>query len=132
MGGYAPFSPYGYARALHEITNGCKRTHWIWFIFPQLAALGYSSNAKYFGISSLDEAKAYLNHPILGERLREITMVLLQHRGKSAVDILGDMDAVKVRSCMTLFDAVSPDDIFQEVLNAFYSGTYDKLTLDNM
>ena len=121
---------YNYENALHEITDGRKRTHWIWFIFPQLAVLGHSANAKYYGISGYDEAKAYYEHPILGTRLREITMALLQHRGVSAVDILGDIDAVKVRSCMTLFDAVSPDDIFQEVLDAFYGGTSDKKTLD--
>ena len=121
---------YNYENALREITDGRKRTHWIWFIFPQLAVLGHSANAKYYGISGYDEAKAYYEHPILGTRLREITMALLQHRGESAVDILGDIDAVKVRSCMTLFDAVSPDDIFQEVLDAFYGGTSDKKTLD--
>ena len=114
------------------LTDGRKRTHWIWFIFPQLAVLGRSANAKYYGISGYDEAEAYLEHPILGARLREITRALLQHRGESAVDILGGIDAVKVRSCMTLFDAVSPDDIFQEVLDAFYGGTYDKMTLDYM
>lgn len=123
---------YNYENALREITDGRKRTHWIWFIFPQLAVLGRSANAKYYGISGYDEAEAYLEHPILGARLREITMALLQHRGESAVDIFGDIDAVKVRSCITLFDAVSPDDIFQEVLDAFYGGTYDKKTLDFM
>lgn len=121
---------YNYENALREITDGRKRSHWIWFIFPQLAVLGRSANAKYYGISGHDEAKAYLDHPILGARLREISMALLQHRGKSAVDILGDIDAVKVRSCMTLFDTVSPDDIFQKVLDAFYDGTRDKKTLD--
>lgn len=121
---------YNYENALREITDGCKRTHWIWFIFPQLAVLGRSANAKYYGISGYDEAKAYLEHPILGARLREITMALLQHRGESVVDILGDIDAIKVRSCMTLFDAVSSDDIFQDVLDAFYDGTSDKKTLD--
>ena len=123
---------YNYENALREITDGRKRTHWIWFIFPQLTVLGRSANAKYYGISGYDEAKAYLEHPILGARLREITRALLQHRGESAVDIFGDIDAVKVRSCMTLFDAVLPDDIFQEVLDAFYGGTYDKMTLDFM
>ena len=123
---------YNYENALREITDGRKRTHWIWFIFPQLAVLGRSANAKYYGISGYDEAEAYLEHPILGARLREITRALLQHRGESAVDILGGIDAVKVRSCMTLFDAVLPDDIFQEVLDAFYGGTYDKMTLDFM
>ncbi len=123
---------YNYENALREITEGRKRTHWIWFIFPQLAVLGHSTNAKYYGISGYDEAKAYLEHPILGTRLRKITMELLQHRGVSVIDIFGDIDAVKVRSCMTLFNVVSPDDIFQKVLDAFYGGRYDKKTLDCM
>lgn len=123
---------YNYENALREITDGRKRTHWIWFVFPQLAVLGHSANAKYYGISGYDEAEAYLAHPILGARLREMTMALLHHRGESAIDIMGDIDAVKVRSCMTLFDAVSPDDIFQDVLDAFYGGTPDKKTLDYM
>ena len=121
-----------YNVALQEITDGRKRSHWIWFIFPQLAVLGRSANAKYYGISGLDEAKAYLSHPVLGARLREITAALLQHRGERAEDILGGVDALKVRSCMTLFDAVSPDDIFQEVLDAFYNGSPDEYTLHNM
>ena len=123
---------YNYENAKQELAEGRKRTHWIWFIFPQLAVLGHSANAKYYGISGYDVAKAYLEHPILGARLREITLALLQHRGESAVDILGDIDAVKVCSCMTLFDAVSPNDIFQEVLDAFYNGTLDKNILDYM
>lgn len=123
---------FNYENALREITDGHKRTHWIWFIFPQLAVLGRSANGKYYGISGYDEAKAYLEHPILGARLREVTTALLQHSGESAVDILGVIDAVKVRSCMTLFDAVSPNDIFRDVLDAFYSGTLDKNTLDYM
>ena len=94
--------------------------------------MGHSANAKYYGISGFGEAKAYYEHPILRARLREITMALLQHSGESAVDILGEIDAVKVRSCMTLFDAVAPNDIFREVLDAFYSGHSDKKTLDCM
>lgn len=123
---------FNYGNALREITDGHKRTHWIWFIFPQLAVLGRSANAKYYGISGYDEAKAYLEHPILGARLREISTALLRHRGEAAVDILGYIDAVKVRSCMTLFDAVSQNDIFRDVLDAFYNGTLDKNTLDYM
>ena len=121
-----------YEQALQEIQDGMKRSHWIWFIFPQLAILGHSWNAKYYGISGYDEAEAYLNHPILGERLRRITEALLTHREMDAADIFGELDAMKVRSCMTLFDAVSPDDIFEEVLEVFYNGTYDKKTLDCM
>ena len=94
--------------------------------------LGRSANAKYYGISGLNEAKAYLSHPILGARLREITAALLQHRGEDAVSILGGIDALKVRSCMTLFDAVSPNDIFRQVLDAFYNGEPDKYTLHYM
>lgn len=118
-----------YDNALQEITEGRKRTHWIWYIFPQLAVLGRSSTAKYYGISGYEEAKAYFEHPVLGARLREVTEALLQHRDKEAVDILGYVDAVKVRSCMTLFDAVSPEDIFRDVLDVFYQGVPDEQTL---
>ena len=121
-----------YEQALQEIQDGMKRSHWIWFIFPQLAVLGYSWNAKYYGISGYDEAEAYLQHPILGKRLREVTNVLLTHREMAITDIFGDLDAMKVRSCMTLFDAVSPDDIFEKVLDVFYHGTCCKKTLDYM
>lgn len=118
-----------YDKALREISAGQKKSHWIWFIFPQLAILGMSHNSKYYGISGLEEATAYLAHPILGTRLREMTSALLLHRDKSAYHILGGIDAVKVRSCMTLFDAVSPGDIFREALNAFYEGNPDMNTL---
>lgn len=121
-----------YEQARQEIQDGMKRSHWIWFIFPQLAILGHSSNAKYYGISGYDEAEAYLQHPILGERLREVTRLLLMHQEMAATDIFGDLDALKVRSCMTLFDAVSPDDIFVQVLETFYHGTCCKKTLDYM
>lgn len=123
---------YNYENAKQELTDGRKRTHWIWFIFPQLAVLGHSANAKYYGISGKEEAKAYLEHPILGVRLREVSSLLLTHRSVSAVDILGDIDVVKVRSCMTLFNAISPNDIFQEVLDAFYDGVSDRKTLRHM
>lgn len=121
---------YCYSKALQEVQDGLKRSHWIWFIFPQLAILGHSYNAKYYGISGYDEAEAYLKHPLLSERLRAITKALLTHTDKDAVEIFGGIDAIKVRSCMTLFDAVSPDDVFQEVLDKFYKGVYDKKTLD--
>lgn len=121
-----------YTIALREIEQGKKLLHWIWYIFPQLAALGHSHNAKYYGLSGYDEAEAYLNHPVLGSRLREITQELLQHKELTAVDILGGIDAMKVKSCMTLFAEVSPDDIFDEVLKVFYNGSSDKMTLDLM
>ena len=102
-----------YQLALQEVKDGRKRSHWIWYIFPQLAILGHSYNAKYYGISGYDEAEAYLNHPVLNERLRSITKALLVHTDKDIVEIFGGLDAMKVRSCMTLFDAVSPNDVFQ-------------------
>ncbi len=117
-----------YQTALDEIRNGYKQSHWVWYMFPQLRGLGHSANARYYGIANIDEAKAYLAHPVLGSRLREITSALLTHTNKTAVQILGDIDALKVCSCMTLFDIVSPNDIFAEVLVKFYDGARCDLT----
>lgn len=122
----------GYRQALEEILEGEKTTHWIWYIFPQLRHLGRSSRAHYYGIADRNEAQRYLHHPILGARIREITKALLMHKGKSAVSIFGDIDALKVRSCMTMFDCISRDDIFAEVLDAFYNGERCGLTLREM
>lgn len=128
-----------YAQALKEIRNGRKTSHWIWFIFPQLRGLGHSPMADNYGISSLDEARAYWEHPILHQRLAEITESLLIHSKrrifhspKTAFEILGTIDAIKVRSCMTLFDMVEPNSIFAEVINAFYEGERDPLTLEKL
>ena len=116
-------SPFcGYGIALKEIQNGKKTSHWMWYIFPQLRCLGRSSRAHYYGIANLDEAQRYLEHPILGTRIREITEVLLEHKDKTALSIFGDIDTIKVRSCMTMFDFLSPNDIFGEVLRSFYNG----------
>ena len=111
-----------YDIALQEIKNGHKRGHWIWFVFPQIKCLGHSYNSEYYGISGTIEAKAYLDHPILGARLREISQALLNCGNPSADDILGFPDVLKVRSCMTLFDMVSPNDIFKQVLDKYYDG----------
>ena len=111
-----------YSEALKEIKSGRKQGHWIWYVFPQIKGLGFSYNSEYYGISCEDEARAYLNHPILGTRLREITKALLGIDGHSAYYILGHPDDMKVQSCMTLFDIVSPNDIFAEVLNKYYDG----------
>lgn len=120
-----------YGQALKEVQEGYKYTHWIWYIFPQLRALGHSRRARYFGISDLDEAGRYMKHPVLSARLREISGALLEHKGKkTALEIFGEIDAVKVRSSMTLFDAVCSDDVFSEVLNAFYDGHKDNLTVE--
>ena len=111
-----------YASALNEVNEGEKRGHWIWYIFPQIKGLGHSYNSEFYGISSKEEAKAYLGHPVLGVRLREITQALLDCDNLSADDIFGFPDVLKVRSCMTLFDLVAPDDIFNKVLYKYYEG----------
>ena len=120
-----------YADALREIKQGYKQSHWIWFIFPQMRGLGMSYMAKYYGISSIEEARAYLDNPTLKARLIEIYTALLQHKGTStAYEILGTIDAIKVRSCMTLFEHIMPHAIFAEVLDAFYNSEHDELTLN--
>lgn len=111
-----------YPQALREIKNGQKQGQWMWYIFPQIKGLGHSYNSEFYGFSSQDEAKAYLDHPILGSRLREITQALLDYNNKTADDIFGYPYVLKVRSCMTLFDLVSPNDIFDEVLYKYYEG----------
>ena len=111
-----------YALALSEIRQGMKRSHWIWYIFPQIKGLGFSYNSEYYGISSLQEAMDYLNHEVLGKRLQEITASLLLHRGKDIELIMGDIDAVKLKSSMTLFDAIKSGGVFGEVLDEFYAG----------
>lgn len=113
---------YTFSEALNEIREGHKRGHWIWYVFPQIKGLGHSHNSEFYGISSRDEAKAYLEHPELGKRLRDITKALLNCNNPSAFNILGFPDVLKVQSCMTLFDLVSPNDIFNEVLDKYYEG----------
>ena len=121
-----------YATALAEIRRGRKTSHWIWYVFPQLDSLGHSHMAKYYGISGAGEARAYLDEPVLGMRLREISEALLAVEGKTAVEILGGIDALKVRSSMTLFDFVSPDDVFARVLEKYYDGGRCQPTLDRV
>ncbi|WP_353884867.1 DUF1810 family protein [uncultured Prevotella sp.] len=111
-----------YDMALREIKEGQKRGHWIWFVFPQIKGLGHSYNSEYYGLSGVKEANAYLEHPLLGTRLREISNAMLDCGNPSADDILGFPDVLKVRSCMTLFDMVSPNDIFKQVLDKYYEG----------
>lgn len=118
-----------YDRALSEVKNGMKQSHWIWYTFPQLKGLGMSYNSQYYGISGKEEAKAYLEHPTLGKRLREITTVFLELSGKSAEDVFGSLDAMKVLSCMTLFDEVAEDDLFSCVIDKYFQGKKDEATL---
>ena len=115
-------SEHSYSVALSEIKQGRKRSHWIWYVFPQIKGLGHSVRSEYFGISCKEEAESYLSHPVLGERLREITQALLDCDNPSASNILGNHDAAKVQSCMTLFDIISPKDIFNDVLWKYYEG----------
>ena len=122
-----------YYIALREMREGSKRSHWIWFIFPQIQGLGQSPESKRYGISDLDEAKAYLSHPVLGARLREITAEVLKHTDSSIRTIMGGgIDVKKFKSSMTLFDAVSPNDIFAKALETFYSGERDNKTLEKI
>lgn len=119
-----------YKTALQEITDGSKQSHWIWYIFPQMRGLGHSPMSDYYGISSREEAEAYLEDDWLNNHLREICQALLAHKDEAtAREILGTIDALKVRSSMTLFDAVCPDDIFAEVLDAFYGSERCEQTL---
>lgn len=123
-----------YDQALTEVQNGRKYSHWIWYIFPQLKGLGMSYNAHYYGIDGKEEAAAYLAHPVLGKRLREITSAFLQLKAQSAQDVFGSLDAMKVLSSMTLFNEVAPDDLFQQVIDLYYQGKPDertKMMLDN-
>lgn len=119
-----------YLIALSEIKNGSKQSHWIWYIFPQIKGLGRSYQSQFYGIANRQEAEVYLAEPTLNARLREITLALLKHTDKSAVQILGHTDALKVKSSMTLFDAVSPNDIYAEVLNIFYKGQRCQRTIE--
>ncbi|MCQ2975114.1 MAG: DUF1810 domain-containing protein [Bacteroidales bacterium] len=112
----------GYSQALQEIKNGEKVGHWIWYIFPQLKSLGFSDIAKFYGIENREEAEEYLKNSILNQRIHEISETLLTHSNKSALEILGRPDDLKVCSSMTLFNIISPNDIFAKVLEVFYQG----------
>lgn len=118
-----------YDIALQEIKQGYKQSHWIWYVFPQIKGLGYSTMAQFYAIQSLDEAKAYLQHLLLRVHLIEITEALLLHSNQSAEQIFGYIDAVKVRSSMTLFNFVEPNSLFQRVIDVFYNGIADDKTL---
>lgn len=118
-----------YALALSEIRQGEKKCHWIWFVFPQLAGLGRSPMAREFAISGRAEAEAYLRHPILGPRLLECCQALIDLPGHSAVGIFGSIDAMKLRSSMTLFATIAPEEcLFGAVLQRFFEGMPDELS----
>ena len=122
-----------YEQALREIRAGRKRSHWIWFIFPQLKELGYSQTAKYYGIRDLDEAKAYLAEPVLRARLIEISEALLALPGNDPTAVMGYPDDLKLRSSMTLFAAADPEcPVFRQVLDKYYGGEPDQRTLQSV
>lgn len=119
-----------YARVLAELRAAHKQSHWMWFVFPQIAGLGRSAMAQRYAIASREEALAYLQHPLLGPRLEECAHALLQHTDRTARQMLGSPDDLKLRSSMTLFATVAPERIvFQQVLDAFYAGEADRETL---
>jgi len=119
-----------HAQALAELERGSKESHWMWFVFPQIAGLGFSPMARHYAIGSVAEARAYLAHPLLGLRLRQATQAVLAHRGRTAESIFGKIDAMKFRSSMTLFQAAAPDDgMFGEAIDIFYGGERDPATL---
>ena len=118
-----------YEEALTELRRGTKVGHWMWFVFPQIAGLGFSLMSQRFAISSLDEARAYLAHPVLGPRLRECAQVVAQTAGRTAEQIFGGIDALKLRSSMTLFHHADPGEpVFAAVLERFFAGVPDEAT----
>jgi uncharacterized protein (DUF1810 family) len=118
-----------YEQALAELRAGRKHGHWIWFVFPQVMGLGRSTASQYYAISGLDEARAYLAHPVLGPRLVEASQALLELSGRDPVRVLGSTDAMKLRSSMTLFEAAAPDErVFGEVLERYFGGERDEAT----
>jgi uncharacterized protein (DUF1810 family) len=137
----APEDPYGlsrfldaqkesYATAVSELRLGKKSTHWIWYVFPQVDGLGFSETTKHYSIKSLAEARAYVEHPILGARLKECVGILLSTQGLDAEEIFGEVDTLKLRSCMTLFDFAAPnEDVFSSALERYFQGLRDETTL---
>jgi uncharacterized protein (DUF1810 family) len=118
-----------YLAAVAELRAGRKRSHWMWFVFPQIAGLGQSPISRRYAIASLAEARAYLAHPVLGPRLSECAEILMDLRGPSAQDIFGGIDAIKLRSSMTLFARADPaNSLFGQVIDAYFDGEPDRLT----
>ena len=119
-----------YEQALSEIRNGCKRSHWMWYVFPQFEGLGVSATSRHYAIRSVAEAEAYLRHPLLGPRLLETVRAALGVEGRSAFEVFGSPDDMKLRSCATLFASVSPPgSVFEQLLDRYFAGTPDEATL---
>lgn len=119
-----------YDHVLAELRNGSKRTHWMWFIFPQIDGLGFSATTRHFAIKSIEEARSYLSHPVLGARLRECGEAVLAVQGRSVSDIFGDPDDMKLQSSATLFAQIDePDSIFARLLDKYFQGMQDVKTI---
>jgi uncharacterized protein (DUF1810 family) len=119
-----------YQRAIAELRAGKKRSHWMWFVFPQIAGLGYSEMARHYAIASIEEARLYVSDPTLGPRLRECALALLETEDRTAQQVLGEVDAMKLRSSMTLFSQAAPDEpLFSLVLHRYFDGEADEVTL---
>jgi len=122
-----------YESALNEIKKGKKSSHWIWYIFPQIQGLGFSSTTQKYSITCIEEAEMYFNHPVLGSRLIQITTIFLTIQDKSAYEILGDPDYLKMKSCMTLFSSIQAESVvFSEVINKYYSGSKCQRTISQI
>jgi uncharacterized protein (DUF1810 family) len=122
-----------YGRALAELRAGRKTSHWMWFVFPQVAGLGRSAMAQEYAVASVDEARAYLAHPVLGPRLLDCCSVLLDLPGSDPFAVLGQVDATKLRSSMTLFERAAPDEpVFGRVLERYFEGERDGATLERV
>jgi uncharacterized protein (DUF1810 family) len=122
-----------YQEVISELRSGRKLSHWMWYVFPQVKGLGQSSMANHYGITSLAEAQAYLRHPVLGPRLIECAQLLLSIDGKGATDIFGSLDAIKLRSSMTLFSRADPKQgVFRQVLDKYFRGSEDHETIKRL
>lgn len=118
-----------YKQALQEVRDGCKKGHWMWYIFPQVKGLGFSGISEFYGISGKEEAEAYIKHPVLGQRLMEITEALLKLPSNDAYEVFGYPDHLKLKSSMTLFYQVSGEKLFKDVLDKFFAGKEDERTI---
>ena len=127
---YIEAQSYDYKRALKEIKNGKKETHWMWYIFPQIKGLGFSATSKFYEIQSIDEAISYLDNEILGPRLIEISNELFKLKSNNIIDILGPIDSLKLKSSMTLFSYISNNQIFNKVLEKYYNNELDINTIN--
>ncbi len=122
-----------YDRAVEELRAGFKTSHWMWFVFPQIAGLGQSSSSREFAISSLEEAQAYLQHSVLGLRLLECTSIVIETMGRTAEQIFGEIDAMKLRSSMTLFRQAAPEEsLFTQVIDRYFNGQPDSATTQRL